>query len=384
VLSIGKREPGNYTMPVAAEWVHIDESEFPGTTGVLSKLARIAVQREYPVPDVFAASGIHRRVQSMVGRVRPDIIVLSNWKNRYPAPLRTFGNVIVDMHNVESLLGVEVQHFKSTFVRRFVSWRWRARERDLVRQGALTWVCGHNDITELKRLDPRLPTPMVVPNAVDVGRYEDVRSGSVAVPTGLERNGATLVYIGLYRYEPNATAALELIRNVFPRVAERLPNARLVLVGGDPTDAMKAAAQSDPRITVTGKVDDTRPYLSLADLCAVPLQSGGGTRLKILECFAAKIPVVSTRKGAEGIDARDGRDLRLADTSEDIARNAVELLIDAEARRKQADCAYELVERSYSWHSLAEHLDEALPAAYAVTLRDVKLPSAASAGRATI
>jgi len=375
VLSIGARQAGVDTMPVAAEWVHIDSAEFPATRSLRALFTRLIAQRQYPLP-VLATPIVNKRLRAMIERVDPDIIVLSHWKNSYPAPLKKCSNVILDMHNVESLIGTDLQHIKSPFVRGILSWRWRARERALVRNASRTWVCGSNDVGELKRLDPRLPAPIVWPNAVDLELYREVREGKTAFPAGLQRNGATLIFVGLYSYKPNRLAATELLEKLIPLTLARMPQARFVFVGGAPTGAMIEAAQRDPRIIVTGRVDDVRQYLALADVCVVPIRTGGGTRAKILECFAAKIPVVSTAKGVEGIEVVAGREIRIAESPEALTEGALELLKDPAARARQADAAFDLVRRLYSWSSLANQIDESLPPSAGT--RETRLPQGAS------
>jgi len=195
------------------------------------------------------------------------------------------------------------------------------------------------DAAQLRRLGSRLPAPVVWPNAVDLTFYAGVREQTVTFPTGLARNGATIIFVGLYSYWPNRAAAEELLEQVVPHVFKRMPGARFLFVGGSPTPEMLRAAQDDPRIVVTGKVDDIRQYLALDDVCIVPIRTGGGTRAKILECFASKIPVVSTAKGAEGIDAVPGREIRFAEVAASLADNALDLLNDKDASLKQAEAA---------------------------------------------
>lgn len=361
VLSIGGGGPSNEQMPVATEWVHLDSSDYPAKRNLRSFLARIVAPRQYSVPDVLATAAINGRVRAMIERVQPDLIVLSHWKNDYPGALKGRHNVVLDMHNIESLVGNDVADIKPAPLRRFLLWRWRARERTLVRTASRTWVCSRSDAAELKRLGAQLPAPVIWPNAVDVTFYGAVREGTIALPVGLQRNGATIVFVGLYSYGPNRFAAMELTRDVVPYVFERMPNARFIFVGASPTQEMMEAAQKDPRIIVTGRVDDVRQYLAVSDVCIVPIRTGGGTRAKILECFAAKVPVVSTTKGAEGIDAVPGRDIYIAESAVSLADAAIELLSNRDAARRQADAAYELVCRSYSWDSLLERLDAALP-----------------------
>jgi glycosyltransferase involved in cell wall biosynthesis len=105
----------------------------------------------------------------------------------------------------------------------------------------------------------------------------------------------------------------------------------------------------DPRVTVTGTVDDVRPWLHGASISIVPLRIGGGTRLKIFESMAAGVAVVSTTIGAEGLEVTDGDTIRLADSPDDFARACIELLEQAGERERIARAGRELVASRYSW-----------------------------------
>src|SRR6185436_9718271 len=105
-------------------------------------------------------------------------------------------------------------------------------------------------------------------------------------------------------------------------------------------------------IEVTGRVDDVRPYLREADVCAVPIRVGGGTRIKILEAMAAGVPVVSTRIGAEGIAARDGESIVLADDAASFARALVEVARDPRRASSIAGRARALVRERYGWDAV--------------------------------
>ncbi len=363
----GEREPTVRDIPGVAEWVHFNDSDFPEPNRLISRIVRVLISRQYLMPNPFAQIKINRALRRCLKQIAPDVIVLSHWKNACPAPLRGHANLVLDMHNIESLLATGVRNVaESKLKRNVVLWRWRRRERDLARTAKRIWVCGPNDIAALKELDPRLPPPLVWPNAIDLKRYEALRNRQVKPPAGLEPRVPTIGYTGFYSYSPNLIAATDLIENIFPLVAEQFPGTRLLLIGDGASSSMKRAAQKDSRIVVTGGVNDVEPYLAAIDVCVVALQSGGGTRLKILECFAAKIPVVSTSKGVEGIAAVPGRHVQVADSSSGLAECAIALIRNPEARQRQVDAAFELVRQHYSWDALAARVDEALTDAVGV------------------
>jgi glycosyltransferase involved in cell wall biosynthesis len=123
---------------------------------------------------------------------------------------------------------------------------------------------------------------------------------------------------------------------------------------------MKLAGQQDDNIIVTGMVDDVRPYLAAATVMAVPLVHGGGTRLKILEAFAAGCPVVSTRKGAEGISVTDGKNILLRDSVPDMITGITTLWESYELREQLRLEARELVSESYSRTSIGQVINSAI------------------------
>lgn len=120
------------------------------------------------------------------------------------------------------------------------------------------------------------------------------------------------------------------------------------------------AADGVAGVTVTGKVADMRPYLWGSRLSVVPIRIGGGTRLKIYECMAAGLPVVSTTVGAEGLSYKDREDIFLADDPADLAAACLRLLTDEGTRRSIAINAMERVRREFSWDAVSRDFEKIL------------------------
>jgi glycosyltransferase involved in cell wall biosynthesis len=127
-----------------------------------------------------------------------------------------------------------------------------------------------------------------------------------------------------------------------------------------PTPEISAYATADSRISVTGTVPDVRPYLWGSSVAIVPLRIGGGTRLKIYEAIAARVPVVSTTIGAEGLDIRAPEHFRLADTPQAFAEQCVRLLSDATDRARLAAAAWDTVASRFSWESVTRQFEDIL------------------------
>lgn len=196
----------------------------------------------------------------------------------------------------------------------------------------------------------------VVPNGVDLDAFGEARQ------TTPKPHHA--VFTGAMRHQPNADGASWYVREVHPLVQREAPDASIAIVGADPPAAIRALSSAS--VDITGQIDDVRPYLSSARVAVVPLWSGGGTRLKILEAFASGRPVVSTTIGAEGIDARDGEHVLLADTPEDFAQAIVRVFNDDELAGRLGSAGRQLVEERYGW----EQITRQLIAAHDLALKD--------------
>lgn len=175
-------------------------------------------------------------------------------------------------------------------------------------------------------------------------------------PLGGEPSPSEIVFTGSMDWMPNEDGVLWFAREVLPLVAREVPGARFTVVGRKPTAAVVELGRSDPRVTVTGRVDDIRPYVDRAAAFVVPLRVGGGTRLKIYEAMAMAKAVVSTSVGAEGLPLESGSDLLVADEPADLARAVVRLLADRDEARRMGETARELVRERFGWDRAADSL----------------------------
>jgi glycosyltransferase involved in cell wall biosynthesis len=168
------------------------------------------------------------------------------------------------------------------------------------------------------------------------------------------RAGADLVFVGSMDWLPNVDGVVYFVREVLPLIRQARPGCTLAVVGRTPPPKIRELAEADSAIQVTGTVPDIRPYLWGSAVSIVPLRIGGGTRLKIYEAMAAKIPVVSTTVGAEGLTVNPPCDIRIADTPQDFADRCVELLADAGERTRVAEAAWEMVNSNFSWEQVSK------------------------------
>ena len=179
-----------------------------------------------------------------------------------------------------------------------------------------------------------------IPLGIDIpGRPSD--------PAGSE--ASTVVFIGGYAHDPNLDAAFRLIRSIMPRIRDREPGVRLVLVGDDPSPAMRDAAGAGDEIT--GGVPSVAPYLDRAAVIALPIRLGGGMRVKLLEALAAGKAVVASPVAVAGLEAVDHDVLRIAKTDTEFSDAILELLADRDARADLGQNARSWAVANLSWDS---------------------------------
>jgi len=167
-----------------------------------------------------------------------------------------------------------------------------------------------------------------------------------------------VLYVGNYQNLPNVDALEYFVLDVWPLLKLDRPDAKLSVVGANPSDRVFRFDGKDG-ITVVGPVDDLRDAYHGHRVMVAPIRAGSGTRLKILEAFAAGIPVVSTTLAAEGIDTEHERDLLIADDAVAFAKAVARVLDDDELATSMAESAAQLVQKTYDWRLVADTMTEA-------------------------
>jgi len=354
VLSVGAGQQGPPPAPVRA-WQHFDPEVLPPEQGL-----RAALQRRswwlrpctHPWSEALWREPIVSAVRAQLARGDIGLVVLEElWFQRFlPLAHRQGSALVFDAHNVEGRLRGELALPDASLLARTRARRLtaqvRALERDLVARADQTWCCSELDAGQLASLRRPPRSLHVVPNTIDVEHYERVRADTVDAAHAAA--SPVIAFVGAYSYGPNETAARLLIEDVLPALRAARGDVRLLLVGRDPPPWMQAVAGARPEVIVTGAVADVRPYLAQASVIAVPLTHGSGTRLKLLEAFAAGRPVVSTAKGAEGLDARHGEELVLCEPA-GFPAAILALLADPARAARLARNALAFVESRYSW-----------------------------------
>ncbi|MCB1018386.1 MAG: glycosyltransferase [Bryobacterales bacterium] len=174
---------------------------------------------------------------------------------------------------------------------------------------------------------------------------------SVEAPEAPERNGAgrsrRVTFLGGLHWPPNADGVQWFIREIWPTVRERVGDAVFTVIGKLPEGLEFPGADSS--VELLGYVDDPEALLADSSVFVVPLRSGGGMRVKILDAWSRAIPVVSTSIGAEGLELRNGENILLADDKDTFANEVVRLLSDPEVAGQAGEQGRMTVLSHYDW-----------------------------------
>jgi glycosyltransferase involved in cell wall biosynthesis len=312
----------------------------------------------HPDTDYEYAKAAAQKLEKTLETFQPDIVVIAEaWLYRYiPVVKRYKCKIIFDNHNIEAVLFLEKKplgiDFKSKLKAQLQLTRLKHLEGELIHKANQAWVCSQEDAAILQQYYGKVAHTHVIPNAVNIDYYQNVRSQKCNLPPELKSEQQNILFLGQLSYLPNIVAVDLLIEQIYPQLKAIYPNCRLILAGRNPTQKMQAAGQEDPGIIVTGRIPDVRPYLAAASVLVVPLLQGGGTRLKILEAFAAGCPVISTAKGAEGLEVRDGVHLLIRNNVADIVSGICQLWLDPLLATKLINSAYQIVKTEYSWEAV--------------------------------
>jgi polysaccharide biosynthesis protein PslH len=287
--------------------------------------------------------------------VHLDTIGLLQYADLFPAtPL------VLNHHNVESQMMAE------RAAREPSPWRRVYYRRDA------------RKLAELERRAARICRGQVVVSALDADR---LRGNVGDVPTVVVDNGVdtdyfapsaqpprspeALVFAGGLDWYPNRDAMQFFVREIWPPLRAALPGCEMTIIGRRPSPELQAAAR-DPRLRVTGFVDDVRPYLADAALYVCPIRQGGGTRLKVLDALAAGKALVATRFAVEGLGLEEERHYLAAESPADYVAQIGRASRDPALRERLAAAGRAHVEQHFAWTVIGAKLARAYEEASAL------------------
>jgi len=189
----------------------------------------------------------------------------------------------------------------------------------------------------------------VVSNGVDVNWFAEKERRLPEAPTVLS--------VGTFNWLPNVEAVNFLVQEVWPIIKEKMPEAKLWIVGNAPTQEIFEHQKKDTSITITGGIPDIRDAFTQAHVLVAPVFSGKGTRYKILEAMASGTPIVASEIAVEGLDVQNGVHVLTSNTAEGMAELAMSVLKDPVLQKKLAKNGKMFVTTKYDWEYIGQKLD---------------------------
>lgn len=269
--------------------------------------------------------------------------------------------IAVNAHNVETEL-------KAGGARRHGTWLGRLWlqqeaalsadiERRMVRNAWLILSCSQADAARFELMVPTgcsaKANILVAANGVDTTYFAGADCSNVG-------SAGNVVFTGTAGYGPNDDAVEWLLQEIWPDIRQRCPQACLTLAGRSAGSRWLPMTRGIPGVRVISDPIDMRPVLQGATLAIVPLRSGSGTRLKIVESMSMGVPVVSTAIGAEGLMLTAGQEVLLEDTATGLAAAAVRLLQDESLRRQLSQAGRARAVRDYDWSRITSTFGRSL------------------------
>jgi glycosyltransferase involved in cell wall biosynthesis len=321
----------------------------PHGQDVLSKVARNTgrlLRRVPPLNDRFG--GFAQQIGGLVGGHRYDVSVVEHfWCAPYLEQLAPVSSkVVLDLHNIESVLHERCARAgggPAALAHRIFQKAARHLEHQWLPRYDRVLTASDCDAEAARRIAPDVHIT-IYPNAIPLVPQPDVAERDM------------VAFSGNLAYHPNLAAIKFFRAEIWPLLRDRSTSLKWRLIGKNP-DAVRKQTKVDARIEVLGAVPNAVEELARAKVVVIPLLAGSGTRFKLIEAWAAGRAVVSTRIGAEGLPARHGENLLLADDAHSFAEAVWLLLTKPDLRRHLGRAGRRLFEAEFTWDRAWTKLD---------------------------
>jgi polysaccharide biosynthesis protein PslH len=321
-----------------------DKEQISILSGLLSPRPMSTVVSHNPEMQAFISEAERNQKYDLVISSQLDMAA-------YTSHWRTSPLLFEEMELTSLYEKYKLEKKRLTRWRRMLMWqKYKYYIKDFLKAYQCCTVVSELERLRVKEIVPTYDRVEVIPNGVDnehlQGDYGEVEPDS-------------LIYTGALSYDANLDAMEYFLQDIFPLIKRKSPNTKVYITGSTKGIDLKWLPSVDG-VVFTGYLKDVRPRIAKSCVSIVPLRIGGGTRLKILEALALKTPVVSTRKGVEGLDLTAGEDLLVGDTPEEFAESVLRMLKSESLRQKLSQQGNESVRRKYDWEIIGEKLNKVL------------------------
>ena len=300
---------------------------------------------------VYESAAMRERIRALCSLVPFDVFHYDTIGLAQYLPDTGSGPAVLTHHGAEShMIHRRIRLERNLAKKAFFAFEWLALERyerAMCRRFDANITMSDDDARLLRVIAPEASFTTVA-NGVDISYFTPAP----------DTNGRSIVFAGRLDQYSNRDGILHFMTEAWPALVREFPDATIHILGHNPPDELRQIAARSPRVTVTGFVDDIRPYFHRATAAICPVRDGGGTRIKVLDALAQGRPLVSTSIGCEGIDVVPDRDVLVADSASDFVRQLGRLFTDAALRRQLAANGRKVTEERYSWDALAAQLVE--------------------------
>jgi len=189
----------------------------------------------------------------------------------------------------------------------------------------------------------------VVANGVDLDHFASASHSKPKIPL--------VLFVGNFRWLPNKDAAKFLVEKIWPLIHQKIPQAKLWIVGRNPTQEIHNLS-NQKNVTVNGSINDIRTVFKKASVLLAPIRNGRGTKYKVLEAMASDVPVVTTKLGIEGISAANKHSVLIAESAKDLSKKTIQVLTDQKLAKTLAINGKKLVTNQFNWQVISKQLDQ--------------------------
>jgi sugar transferase (PEP-CTERM/EpsH1 system associated) len=333
----------------------------------LRAMTSLLINRPFSL-GYFASQKMKSLVKRSIAEHEFDAIFVYSSSMAQYAPQELLSRAIMDLVDMDSEKWRDYARLKRG------AWAWlyelewkrlRKYEHAIVSRFAYTIVTTQREASLLSELDEftRHARLRVITNGVDLDEY-------YAEGRMIRLTSPRLVFVGAMDYYANVDGARWFVEEILPLIREREPRTEFFIVGANPTREVKKLGERQG-VTVTGYVDDVRPYLQAATACVVPLRIARGVQNKLLEAMAAGRAIVATKEAAAGLCVEDGEQLLVAQTSRAFADAVIRVIREEPLRKNLAARARHFVEIHHDWAPL---LNEAVRLTESMVARNSAKP----------
>ena len=300
---------------------------------------------------------IYKKIEGIIKEKNIDIVFINHlhmafygklMKEKFPGI-----KLILREQNTEYIFWKRIFKEEKNVLKKFICW-WQSfkilnYEREIINIFDKCFMISPVDQLNLLKINLNAKT-VAIPTAINIKKYQ--------LSQTINTIPHSMIYVGNFSWLPNLQGLLWFLREVWPEIVEEFSDAKIFIVGKNPSDEIIRFKSKN--IIVTGYVNDIKPWIAKAEIFLVPLFSGGGIRIKILEAMAMKKPIVSTSIGAEGIGVSNMKNIIVSDNKENFVKSIKLLFNNKKIRDNLSKNSRKLIEEKYSFEIIEKALTQAI------------------------